>query len=55
VYPHDANIDLQRISILTPIGAALIGLSPTQTIQWPSPSGAMESLTVLDVVNEQDD
>jgi regulator of nucleoside diphosphate kinase len=53
VYPHDANIDLQRISILTPIGAALIGLSPAQTIQWPSPSGGMESLTVLDVVNEQ--
>ena len=53
VYPRDANIDMQRISILTPIGAALIGLSPAQTIQWPSPTGAMETLTVLNVVNEQ--
>ncbi len=51
VFPKEANIDAQRISILTPIGAALIGLSPAQTIEWPSPSGTMEKLTVLDVTN----
>jgi regulator of nucleoside diphosphate kinase len=55
VYPKDANIDRGRISILTPIGAALIGLSPAQSIQWPSPAGAMSSLTVLDVNNEDSD
>jgi regulator of nucleoside diphosphate kinase len=55
VYPREANIDLQRISILTPIGAALIGLSPSQTIQWPSPGGSMETLTVLEVSNESID
>lgn len=53
VYPKDADIDHQRISILTPIGAALIGLSPGQSIEWPSPSGTMESLTVLEVMNPQ--
>src|SRR6478672_4394901 len=26
VYPHEANIALNRVSILTPVGAALIGL-----------------------------
>lgn len=52
VYPADANIDQQRISILTPIGAALIGLRPAQTIAWPSPDGGFGSLTVLDVKNE---
>ena len=52
VYPGDANIDRQRISILTPIGAALIGLSPAQTIEWPTPNGGTETLTVLDVTNE---
>ncbi|MGH8179071.1 MAG: nucleoside diphosphate kinase regulator [Steroidobacter sp.] len=52
VYPKDADIDQNRISILTPIGAALIGLSPAQSIQWPSPMGGMSSLTVLDVKNE---
>ena len=51
-FPHEADIDRQRISILTPIGAALIGLSPTQTIEWPTPGGEMEALTVLDVTNQ---
>jgi regulator of nucleoside diphosphate kinase len=55
VYPREADIDRHRISILTPIGAALIGLSPSQTIQWPSPGGAMATLTVLDVSNERGD
>lgn len=54
VYPKDANIDQQRISILTPIGAALIGLSPAQTIEWPSPSGTMEKLTVLNVTHTEE-
>lgn len=52
VYPADANIDQQRISILTPIGAALIGLRPAQSIAWPSPDGGFGSLTVLDVRGE---
>jgi regulator of nucleoside diphosphate kinase len=52
VYPKDANIDENRISVLTPIGAALIGMSPGQSIQWPTPDGGTASLTVLDVNNE---
>jgi regulator of nucleoside diphosphate kinase len=51
VFPHDANIEQQRISVLTPIGAALIGLSPGQSIDWPTPNGASETLTVLEVEN----
>lgn len=53
VFPKDANIDQHRISILTPIGAALIGLSPAQTIEWPTPGGTMETLTVLNVTNPE--
>lgn len=49
VYPHDADIESNRISVLTPIGAALIGMSPAQSIQWLSPDGSTGSLTVLDV------
>jgi regulator of nucleoside diphosphate kinase len=51
VFPRDANIDQQRISVLTPIGAALIGLSPGQSIDWPTPDGDLETLTVVDVEN----
>ena len=53
VYPHEADANQQRISVLTPIGAALIGLTIAQTIEWPSPDGTMRSLTVLDVDNDQ--
>ena len=51
-YPRDANIEHNRISVLTPIGAALIGLSVAQTIEWPTPDGRMDAITVLDVANE---
>src|SRR3546814_16616112 len=35
VYPETADIANGRISILTPVGAGLIGLSVGQTITWP--------------------
>jgi regulator of nucleoside diphosphate kinase len=51
VYPNDADISAQRISVLTPIGAALIGLRPGQSIQWLTPGGGESSLEVLTVEN----
>jgi len=50
VYPHEADIALKRISVLTPVGAALIGLSVGQVIEFQTPS-ATRSLTVLGVSN----
>jgi regulator of nucleoside diphosphate kinase len=44
VYPRDADIAEGRISILTPVGAALIGLRAGQSILWPD-----RCLTVLNV------
>jgi regulator of nucleoside diphosphate kinase len=44
VYPAEADIAAGRISILTPVGAALIGLRAGQSILWPD-----RRLTVLDV------
>jgi regulator of nucleoside diphosphate kinase len=34
VYPHEAQIALKRLSVLTSVGAALIGLSVGQTIEF---------------------
>ncbi|POZ64038.1 nucleoside diphosphate kinase regulator [Chromobacterium alticapitis] len=51
VYPRDADGALSRISILAPIGAALLGLSAGQTIHWPTPAG-MAALTVLAVTRQ---
>ena len=49
VYPKAANIEAGRISVLTPIGAALIGLSAGQAISFVTPSGERRSLTVMEV------
>jgi len=52
VYPHEANIDRNRISVLIPVGAALIGLLEGQTIEFQTPSREKRSLTVLHVSTE---
>ena len=49
VFPQEADISAGRISILTPIGAALIGLSPGQSIHWEARDGAVRELAVIRV------
>lgn len=40
VFPSEANIDENRISILAPIGTALLGYRVGDTIKWQVPAGA---------------
>jgi regulator of nucleoside diphosphate kinase len=40
VYPHEANYTEKRISILAPIGMALLGYSSGTEIDWLVPSGS---------------
>lgn len=54
VYPHEANIDENKISILAPIGSALIGLKVGQTINWPVPNGKEKRLKVISVLYQPD-
>ncbi|MFJ6327335.1 MULTISPECIES: nucleoside diphosphate kinase regulator [unclassified Rhizobium] len=49
VYPGEANIEENRVSILTPIGVALLGLSKGQTINWVTRDGHIRVLSVTDV------
>ena len=49
VYPFDADIARRRVSILTPVGAALLGLSVNQTISFHTRTGERRELTVLKV------
>jgi regulator of nucleoside diphosphate kinase len=49
VFPSDADISSGKISILTPIGAALIGLSEGQSIIWSTRDGREQQMTVLAV------
>ncbi len=49
VFPADADIAQGRISILTPVGAALIGLSEGQSIRWTARDGRVHTLTIESV------
>jgi regulator of nucleoside diphosphate kinase len=49
VYPDEADIAAGKVSVLTPIGAALIGLSAGQSIAGQTPAGGWRSLSVLRV------
>ena len=49
VMPLEADISQDKVSILTPIGVALIGLSEGHTMDWKSRDGKIHSLTVLRV------
>ncbi len=46
VYPGRADIAEGRISIMTPIGAALIGLAEGQSIAWTARDGKAHQLSV---------
>lgn len=49
VYPREADISAGRVSILTPVGAGLIGLRTGQSILWPDRDGRERKLTIVKV------
>ncbi|MGW6779076.1 nucleoside diphosphate kinase regulator [Brucella pseudogrignonensis] len=53
VYPGEADIAQGKISILTPIGTALIGLTPGQSMSWTARDGKAHELSVISVINAE--
>jgi regulator of nucleoside diphosphate kinase len=49
VLPHEADIDQDRISVTTPVGAALLGLTPGQPFSWTTDDGRPRALVVRSV------
>jgi regulator of nucleoside diphosphate kinase len=49
VYPEDADIAQHRISVLTPVGVALLGLSVGATISWITRDDETRQLEVIKV------
>jgi regulator of nucleoside diphosphate kinase len=47
--PRDASIDDNRISVLSPVGAALIGLTAGEAFHWTDPEGRARGVRVLAV------
>ena len=51
VTPDKANIKEKRISIMAPIGTALIGFRQGQKVKWQVPAGK-KTFTIVEVIND---
>lgn len=51
VTPDKANIKENRISVMSPIGTALIGFRKGQKVKWRVPAGE-RTFTIIDVCND---
>lgn len=49
-YPREIDGAPGKVSILAPVGSALLGLAVGQTIDWPVPGGGNERYRIVDVV-----
>ena len=52
VTPDKADIKAKRISVMAPIGTALIGFRKGQQVKWQVPAGK-RTFTILEVINEK--
>jgi len=52
VFPAEANIAEKKISVLSPVGVALLGLRIGDRIQWPMPNGKHRHFEILDVTQQ---
>ncbi|HEY7872225.1 MAG TPA: nucleoside diphosphate kinase regulator [Rudaea sp.] len=50
VYPKDIDASGEKISILAPVGSALLGLSQGDEIEWPKPGGGVLRVRIKEVV-----
>ncbi len=51
-YPPDANVETGFVSVLSPVGGALLGASVGTTASWKTPDGKQESAQVLAIVSQ---
>jgi len=49
VFPKDADVTKGHVSVLAPVGVALIGLRVGQSIDWPMPNGQSRHLKVTGI------
>ena len=50
VYPADADSEAGRLSVLAPVGCALLGLTVGQMIKWPLPDGRVRSFELSEIL-----
>ncbi|MBD1572173.1 nucleoside diphosphate kinase regulator [Vibrio sp. S17_S38] len=50
VYPKDLDASGDKISILAPVGSALLGLSQGDEIEWPKPGGGLIKVQIKEII-----
>ncbi len=50
VYPDDIDGSADRISVMAPVGSALLGLTSGEEIEWPRPGGGTLKVRLVEVV-----
>lgn len=50
VYPNDAGDSATTVSILAPVGSALLGLAEGDQISWPKPGGGSLAVRIEEVM-----
>ncbi|MBU0914109.1 MAG: nucleoside diphosphate kinase regulator [Gammaproteobacteria bacterium] len=50
VYPKDLDASGDKVSVLAPVGSALLGLSEGDQIHWPMPDGEIQPIQVLQLL-----
>lgn len=54
VYPQDVDAKGGTISILAPVGSALLGLSAGDEIEWPKPGGGTLRVSIEEVIAQSE-
>lgn len=50
VYPKDTNGEGDRVSVLAPVGSALLGLATGDRIEWPRPGGGLMQVRIVEIL-----
>ncbi|OJH36757.1 nucleoside diphosphate kinase regulator [Cystobacter ferrugineus] len=50
VYPEEANIEQSKISVLAPVGLAVLGLRANDIIEWPLPNARRTRFRIVEVL-----
>lgn len=51
VFPENVDLKYGKISVLSPVGSALLGLEVGQSIEWSFPNDPSRRLKVVSVIN----
>lgn len=49
-YPHDADPAAGFVSVLSPVGAGLLGLKKGRMARWPTPDGGTATAKIVEIL-----